>query len=85
MKRQIYEVSVKIYQYQILKSVRCSTAPQTPITPGSSLTPRRESRDSVAAVLVRLAEIASFKMSDYKDLSFNASYVLALVKRWDAS
>ncbi|SFB35856.1 hypothetical protein SAMN04515620_15017 [Collimonas sp. OK607] len=55
------------------------------VTPESSLTHRRESRDSVAAVLVRLAKTASFKMSDYKDLSFNASYVLALVKRWDAS
>lgn len=52
------------------------------ITPGSSRTARRESRDNVAAVLARFAKTISFQMSDYQDLSFNASYVLALVKRW---
>lgn len=55
------------------------------IMPGSSKTPRRESRDSVAAVLARFAKIVSFKMSDYQDLSFNASYVLALLKCWQVS
>jgi hypothetical protein len=53
------------------------------ITPDSSSERRRESRDSVTAVLARLAKTMSFKMSDYKDISFNASYVLALVKRWE--
>lgn len=53
------------------------------ITPDSSSAPRRESRESVAAVLARLAKTMSFTMSDYKDISFNASYVLALVKRWE--
>jgi len=55
------------------------------ITPESSSAPRRESRDSIVAVLARLTKTASFQMSDYKDLSFNASYVLAMVKSWQAS
>lgn len=55
------------------------------ITPGSSKAPRRESRDSVAAVLARFSKIVSFQMSDYQELSFNASYVLALLKRWQVS
>ena len=53
------------------------------ITPDSSSAPRREGRDSVAAILVKLAETMSFKTSDYQKISFNASYVLALVKRWE--
>lgn len=52
------------------------------ITPGSSKAPRRESRDSIAAVLERFNRTLSFQMSDYQDLSFNASYILALVKSW---
>lgn len=55
------------------------------ITPESSRATRRENRDTVAAVLARLSKTASFRMSDYKDLSFNASYVLAMVKCWQAS
>jgi hypothetical protein len=51
-------------------------------TPGSSRVPRRESRESVATILAQLAKTASFQMSDYSEVSFNASYVLALVKRW---
>jgi hypothetical protein len=54
------------------------------ITPDSSSAPRRESHDSVAAVLGRLGKTMSFQTSDYQDLSFNASYVLALVKSWQS-
>ena len=53
------------------------------IQPDSSIAPRRESRDNVAAILTRLAKTMSFKVSDYGDISFNASYVLALVQRWE--
>lgn len=53
------------------------------IKPDASIASRRESRDSVAAILARLAKTMSFKVSDYGDISFNASYVLALVKRWE--
>lgn len=53
------------------------------ITPDSSSAPRRESHDSVAAILAKFAKIMSYKKSDYKDISFNASYILALVKRWE--
>jgi hypothetical protein len=52
------------------------------ITPNSSSAARRESFDSVSAVLTRLAKTRSVKMSDYKDLSFNVSYLMALVEYW---
>lgn len=53
------------------------------ITPDSSSAPRREGRDSVATILAKLEKTMSFKTSDYQKISFNASYVLALVKRWE--
>jgi hypothetical protein len=52
------------------------------ITPGSSQIPRRERRDSVASILARFSKNLSFQMSGYQDLSFNASYVLAILKQW---
>lgn len=50
------------------------------ITPGSSKTPRRESREQVASLLKQFAKSGSFQMSDYRELTFNASYLLALIK-----
>lgn len=54
------------------------------ITPGSSKAPRRESKADITALLTRLEKTMSFQMSDYQDVSFNASYVLAIVKAWQA-
>lgn len=56
--------------------------PYIEITPGTSRTPRREPKANIDAVLARLAQKHSFRMSDYQDISFNASYILALVKLW---
>lgn len=56
--------------------------PYLEITPGTSRTPRREPKSNIDAVLARLAQKQSFRMSDYQDISFNASYLLALVKLW---
>jgi hypothetical protein len=52
------------------------------ITPSSSRSARREARESIRSVLERLALTGSYRMSDYKDVSFNASYLLALVQGW---
>ncbi|GEM_PF-6822065 len=52
------------------------------ITPSSSRAARREARESVKVVLERLARTGSYRMSDYQDVSFNASYLLALVQAW---
>jgi len=54
-------------------------------TPVSSRAPRRERCDQIKALLDELAKTGSFRKSDYADLSFNASYVLALVKQWQAT
>jgi len=50
------------------------------ITPASSREARHERRETVKAVLARLERTGSYRMSDYADISFNASYVLALVQ-----
>lgn len=52
------------------------------ITPSSSRAARREARESIRSVLERLARTGSYRMSDYQDVSFNASYLLALVQAW---
>lgn len=52
------------------------------ITPSSSRSARREARESVRSVLERLSLTGSYRMSDYQDVSFNASYLLALVQAW---
>jgi len=52
------------------------------IIPSSSRAARREARQAVNAVLERLARTGSYRMSDYQDVSFNASYLLALVQAW---
>lgn len=52
------------------------------ITPGSSKVPRREPQSNIALLLSQLAKTHSFQMSDYRDVTFNASYVLAIVKAW---
>ena len=43
---------------------------------------RTTDRKYVSAVLKRLHETGSFSPCDYLDVTFNASYILALVKRW---
>jgi len=52
------------------------------ITPGSSQAPRLERKSSIGSLLDRLAKTQSFQMSDYQDVTFNASYVLSIVKAW---
>jgi hypothetical protein len=52
------------------------------ITPEKSLSPRFESYEKLAEVLTQLRETHSFQMSGYQKVSFNSSYDLALVKRW---
>jgi hypothetical protein len=52
------------------------------ITPVSSGGVRRENKTNIGALLARFDKTRSFQMSDYQDVSFNASYVLALVKAW---
>jgi len=52
------------------------------ITPGSSQAPRLERKSSISSLLNRLAKTQSFQMSDYQDVTFNASYVLSIVKAW---
>lgn len=52
------------------------------ITPGSSQAPRLERKSSIGSLLDRLAQTQSFQMSDYQDVTFNASYVLSIVKAW---
>lgn len=52
------------------------------ITPVSSGGVRRENKTSIGALLARFDKTRSFQMSDYRDVSFNASYVLALVHAW---
>jgi len=54
------------------------------IMPASSGGARRESKAAVSGLLARFDKTRSFQMSDYRDVSFNASYVLALVKAWQS-
>jgi len=54
------------------------------ITPVSSGGVRRENKTNIGALLARFDKTRSFQMSDYQDVSFNASYVLALVKAWQS-
>jgi hypothetical protein len=54
------------------------------ITPGSSHMARRESRDNVAAVLARFSATGLTQMSAYQDISFNSSYILALLSLWQS-
>lgn len=54
------------------------------ITPASSGGARRESKLTVSGLLARFDKTRSFQMSDYQDVSFNASYILALVKAWQS-
>ena len=44
--------------------------------------PRRESLETVAKVLVVFAKSNSWRRADYTKESFNASYLLALIKGW---
>jgi hypothetical protein len=54
------------------------------ITPESSGGARRESKAAVSNLLAQFDKTRSLQMSDYRDVSFNASYVLALVKAWQS-
>lgn len=51
-------------------------------TPEESHAERPESQKNIACLLTELEETHSFQMSDYKKITFNASYDLALVKAW---
>jgi len=51
-------------------------------SPASSRQPRRESKSSVDALLRHFDKTQSWQMSDYQDVSFNASYVLTLLRGW---
>jgi hypothetical protein len=51
------------------------------ITPTTG-TLRRTDRAHIEALLKHLAKTGSFQPGQYHDVTFNASYVLALVKRW---
>jgi hypothetical protein len=51
-------------------------------SPASSRQPRRESKAAVDAVLCHFDKTQSWQMSDYQDVSFNASYVLTLLRGW---
>jgi len=50
--------------------------------PEKSHSERPESYKCLACLLAQLKETNSFQMSDYRKISFNASYDLALVKWW---
>jgi hypothetical protein len=54
-------------------------------TPNASPIPRQENNKRIATILTQLAKTNSFQKSDYAEISFNASYVLALVKLWQKS
>ncbi len=51
-------------------------------TPEESHAERPESQKNISCLLAELKETHSFQMSDYKKITFNASYDLALVKAW---
>ncbi len=51
-------------------------------TPEKSRAERTESQKNLACLLAQLEETNSFQMSDYQNISFNASYDLALVRAW---
>lgn len=51
-------------------------------TPEKSHAERPESHKSLVCLLAQLEETNSFQMSDYKKITFNASYDLALIKWW---
>jgi len=51
-------------------------------TPGTSSKPRAENRAGVEALLSRHAKTGSSQPGRYADITFNASYVLALIQLW---
>jgi len=51
-------------------------------SPASSRQPRRESKSAVETLLRHFNKTQSWQMSDYQDVSFNASYVLTLLRGW---
>ena len=54
------------------------------ITPATG-TPRTTDRNHIDELLKRLDKTGSFQPGEYHDVTFNASYLLALVKLWQAS
>lgn len=54
-------------------------------TPAKSSSTRSARTDRINKVLQHLKESGSFEPSDYKEFSFNASYLLALVRKWQAN
>lgn len=52
------------------------------IVPSSSNRPRREPRAQIEAILSTYGKTGSLRKADYSTISFNASYVLALIKHF---
>src|SRR5262245_57336885 len=53
-------------------------------TPAESERIRNARTEGVKKILQRLTETGCFEPSEYKEFSFNASYVLALVREWES-
>lgn len=54
------------------------------ITPGDTAKQRTAQPSEISALLKQLEESASFRPSEYKAGSRNASYLLALVREWQS-
>jgi hypothetical protein len=54
-------------------------------TPRSSSQARIEHFDRVESILARFSRTGSFQPTNYTNESFNASYVLALIQKWQAA
>jgi len=50
--------------------------------PGSSGKRRKADLEKVSQVVARLSEIDSQRPVDYQDITFNASYILELIRQW---
>lgn len=54
------------------------------ISVGSSGKRRRTDRDHIEKVLDKFNKTGSFQPAQYVDLTYNASYVLTLIMRWQS-
>ena len=52
--------------------------------PSSSGKRRRANLDKISQVVARLSEIDSQLPADYQDITFNASYILEILRQWQA-
>ena len=84
-----YAVEIKGQPIQTIKQKRqfyvALISDNLEFTPKSSSESRREPRKQLKAVLEHLENTNSFRVADYSDKSFNASYVLAFIKHWQIS